>query len=238
MWRKKLLVLLLISMILLFVFANQTKTNFLDNYKYLLIAGAIVIFLSVYLINYFDQAQISRQKALEIEKNPINDFSAYLNELQNRTDENMQVEEHKLLINIFENMHFMIQNLSKNNIEEAEKKLGNIKEGTNKLISKFEKIHTNTFTSTNIEIPRATEVEKIESLSNELQLELKKLKTQVNHKKQFIDVLMLEFLLEIANDKIHHNEFKAAKSLISATEILIKNDLIMQRLRKLREIGF
>lgn len=247
MWQKILLVILLICIILSFVPANQPENNFLDNNKYLLIASAIVIFFVIYLFKpknskikynqqiYSDQPQTSPQKALEIDKNPINDFSVYLTELQNRTDKNMQGEEHKLLINNLENMYFMIQNLSRNNIDEAEKRLENVKEVTNQLISNFEKMRTNTIISANIEIPQTKEIENI---SNELQLELEKQKIQVNHKKQYIDVLILEFLLEIAEDKIHHNDFKAAKSLISATEILLKNDLIMQRLRKLREIGF
>lgn len=226
------------------------QTNTLLTFNNLLIAVAVIIIILFIVILYIkynfnqDDNPVEAQipyKPLVTAKSPINDFSEYLNEIKNNTNKNMQGEEYKLLINIFENIHNMMQNLKGNNVEIAEINFQQVREASNNLISRFEKIETKSFSPAKHESPQKSveeKIEKIERLLNELRPKLEQQKIEVNNKKQFVDVLILEFLMEMAEDRINKNDIKEASSLILANEFLLNDDRIMQRLRKLREIGF
>ena len=142
-------------------------------------------------------------------------------DLKNQPEEYRQGEEYKLLIDIVENINDMIQNIERNNTGKVIWNLENIKVGTNSLLSIYKKEEVN------------------ETLDKtEIKVELEKIRAKFNHKKQYVDMLIPEFLLKIAEEKMLDGDIKASKSLISGAEMILENDEVLQRLRKLREIGF
>ncbi len=233
---------------------EQEKNNFVFGYS--LIAGAIATGIYLFIRNRKtvgeERTEIGKAEnsAQEIAKQAIpaanrdglsNNFAFFLKDLKNRPEGYGQGEEYKLLVDIIENIYNMMQNMEKSNTEGAKWSLENVKRGTNSLLSRFkkEKVQMGTTLHAKVEISPHADIHKAETYDkNEIMAELEKKRAETNHKKQFVDVLIPEFLLKIAEEKIRDGDSKGSKSLILAAEMMLKNDEVLQRLRKLREIGF
>ncbi len=234
---------------------EQGKNNFV--FGYLLIAIAIGIFIGIYLFVKtrktvreekigIGKAEISSQEAVKqpasgayqnIMTNLSNDFAFFLSDLKNQPEGYRLIDESKLLIDIIKNINDMMQNINKNNTEGAKQSFENVKQETHSLISRFKGAQIDAISHRKVVIPHdVTTHETFDK--NKIKAELEKKRAETNSKKQFVDVLIPEFLLKIAEEKMHDGNIKAAEGLISASEKMLENDEVLQRLRKLREIGF
>ncbi len=226
-------------------------------FGYLLFTTAVVIVILTYVVFFRIRKKVGEKKienrkveisSQEVTKQAVpaaryqnigDDFAFFLSDLKNQPDGYRQGEEYMLLIAIFESINNMMQNMRINNTEGAKANFENVKERTNSLISKFEGRRTDVISPAKVEIPQPVAIQKTEIFDkNEIKAELEKKRAETNHKKQFVDVLIPEFLLKIAEEKMRDGHIKAAEGLISAAGIMLKNDEVLQRLRKLREIGF
>jgi hypothetical protein len=171
----------------------------------------------------------------------LNNSAFFFKDLKNQLEVSRRGEEYKLLIDIVENINNLIQNIEINNSDRVIWNLENIKVGSNNLLSIYnkEQVKTGPILPENIEISQPVNIEKTETLDKtEIKVELEKIRTKFNQKKQFVDMLIPEFLLKIAEEKMLDGDIKASKSLILGAETILENDEVLQRLRKLREIGF
>ncbi len=157
----------------------------------------------------------SQKPASETQSSEIVEFSNYMR------DELKQYEEKKEY-DLLSNIAFLVDNLGNNNIEDAKQDFKSVIRETSNLISELKKAQ------------RAVAPPS----KNELAEKLEKLKVESGHRKQFIDVLIPDFLLKLAEEKIQSGDIKAADGLISGAKELLENEEVKQRLRKLREIGF
>lgn len=216
-------------------------------FGYLLIAGGIliiVIYLFVRIRRNQEEkeriqneilSQMTSEKAVlqpqDSGDSLMNDFAHFLNDLKNPREECSQKEEYRLMSAILENTNNMAKNFNMKNIESAKSFFENIKRDTKTLISRFKE--------TQIDAPVKVIQEPVKTQDiTELREELQKQRNELGSKKQFVDVLIPEYLLNSAEEKIKQKDIKAARGLISAARNMLENEMVIHRLRKLKEIGF
>jgi hypothetical protein len=217
-------------------------------FRYLAIASAIVIITVIYFFVKTGRTQkessikeeISPQVASEqprtqrqnLSDNLTNDFAFFLSDLKNKPEEYGQTEENRLMIAILESSSNLITNINKNNSEGSKMNLENIKRDTKTLVSRFK--------GAQIDVPAKVIQQPVitQQSINELKEELQRQRNELSSKKQFVDVLIPEYLLDSAEEKIRQEDIKAARGLISAAKNMLENEMVIHRLRKLKEIGF
>lgn len=226
----------------------QEKTGSFFGY---LLLSAIVIIIAIYLFGKIRRTQeesdikeVKEEKSPEIasEQNKTqrqnlcdsltNDFAFFLSDLKNYREEYGPNEEKRLLITILESTSNMIININKNNSEGSKMNYENIKRDTKSLISRFK--------GAQIDAPIKVDQQPViaQHNINELKEELHRLRNEFSSKKQFVDVSIPEYFLNSAEEKIKLEDIDAARGLINAARNMLENEMVILRLRKLKEIGF
>lgn len=145
--------------------------------------------------------------------------NAMFDHLKNTSEELRKQKEYIFISEYLDNIAYIIKN-ERFNYPEA-KELDLLKRGTNDLVLKLK------------EAMRSNIPDK-----NNIAIELKQMINNADSKKQFIDVYIPYFLLTMAQIKLDENDFEVARGLIFAVGKLFADEEVIQRLRKLREIGF
>lgn len=241
---------------------EQEKNNF--NYLSLEFVGPIIlIFVGIIVLLYIlvsrkrktvekkkikaEVSEISLQespKQLTPQTQPQEIASELSNEIRffssKLLEEHGQEAEYKLLSDYLGNIAFIIENINKNNREGAKLGLKNVKEMTINISSKFKDVPKSTILPGEIEVTKLKKLqeEELTFSTRKLITKLDKQRAEMNRKNQFIDVMIPGFLLKMAEERIEENDIKAAEGLIFSAKELLENEEVLQRLRKLREIGF
>lgn len=162
-----------------------------------------------------------RSHEIPVNSDVLSQKNVIVSYFRKTSEELRKDEDSKSLSDFLYNIASIINNVSYNNSEASELDFDKVKEGTSDLILKFK-------------VAKKSKIVNKDSLM----MEIKKMMNEADSKKQFIDVYIPYFLLTLAEGKFKENEMETVEGLISASKNLFDNEDVVQRLRKLREIGF
>lgn len=143
--------------------------------------------------------------------------NAIIGYLRSTSEELRKEKEYEFISDFLENIASTMRDEGSNDNESGDLDL--IKKGTKALIS-------------NIKAKEPRIADKIH-----ITLELEKMKNEVDSKRQFFDIYIPYFLLLLAEKKLNDNKTEVAEGLIYAAKDLLYKEEVIDRLRKLREIG-
>jgi uncharacterized protein YozE (UPF0346 family) len=150
------------------------------------------------------------------------EIRSFSREIEKQGEERRQEEDFKLISSYLAHVASFVEKLGNNNFEAAEIEYEKIKKQRGDISSYL----------------KSMQKRPASHSQSQLIEELKELRVEVNRKEQFVDTLIPDFLLRIAEEKLHAGDIEGAKSIIFSARGLLNNEEVIQRLRKLREIGY
>lgn len=168
------------------------------------------------------QHTVTDVRSLEIADMLSGEIRSFLREVEKQGEETREKEEFKLISSYLANVALVLENIGNDNSMSAEIGYENIKKDRENIISHIK----------NAQKSAASPAQ------NALVAELQMLRGETNRRKQFVDTSIPDLLLQMAEKKLYSGDIQGAEGIIFSTETLLKTEEVMQRLRKLREIGF